>query len=253
LFAGRPTNHEAAIRAYAGARGIARQARADNSRAREPISDQVDYRGVKIGMVGGQPVEVVYSLPANRGMLIQLPGHNPTLTKKQTRRATRRRFRNKLLYMEVVNAAADLGIELGPEIKSIPDAVMTIFRRTHALWLHAASQVDRLDPEADPGVEDSLWTLRYDENGNRIIELSKWIQYEQALRSELFEQAMQMSHLKLDERMVQVEETTLAILGRALQAAMQKAQVPEDLRKTIGSNLRTELAIIDGNAEEVAA
>jgi hypothetical protein len=165
----------------------------------------------------------------------------------------RRRHRNRVLYMEVVAASAELGIELGPEIKSIPDIVMKVFRRTHALWLHAASEVDRLDSDKRPGEPDSIWTLRYDENGNRIVELSKWVQYEQTLRNELFEQAMAMSHLKLDERLIAVEEATLAILGRALQAAMAKSDVPEDMRKVIGSNLRQELAVIDGSATELAA
>lgn len=170
-----------------------------------------------------------------------------------TRRATKRRQRNRVLYQEVVATAADLGIELGSHITSIPEVVMRVFRRTHALWIHAATEVDRLDADAEPGTRDSLWTLRYDENGNRIVELSKWIQYEQALREELFEQAMQMSHLKLDERMVNIEERTLNLLGHALMAAAEASGLDEGQRRLLGSNLRHQLGLIEGTATEVVA
>jgi hypothetical protein len=156
-------------------------------------------------------------------------------------------------YHDVIEAAGDMGIELGPEINSIPEIVMTVFRRTHALWLHAASEVDRLDPDKTPGLPGSLWTIRYDESGNRIVEQSKWILAEKALREELFDQAMRMSHLKLDERLVAVEEATLSLIAAALATAVSKADIPEDTQRAIGKYFREELQTIDGTATATGA
>jgi hypothetical protein len=166
---------------------------------------------------------------------------------------SKRRRRNRMMYHEVIAAAEEVGIELGGSVRSLPDIVMTIFRRTHALWKHAASVVDQLDPDADPGLPDSIWTIRFDENGNRIVELSKWVEYETRLREEVFDQAMRMSHLKIDERMVRVEETQLAILQVAITKALAATQgMNEELRRELGRNLRSELSLIEGEAELVS-
>ena len=149
------------------------------------------------------------------------------------------------MYHEAVSLAADLGIELAaPE--PVADVMEKVFRRTHALWLHAATEVDRLDPDAPAGKPDSLWTYKFDENGNKIVEPSKWIQMESALRQELFEQAAVATKLNLDEAHVRIEGAKLELLARALSAAVKKADVPEDMQRRIGAALRQELATIEG-------
>lgn len=167
----------------------------------------------------------------------------------ETRKSKRRRARNRLMYQEAISFASELGIELAPS-EPIPDVMEKIFRRTHALWLHAATEVDRLDPDAPAGDQDSIWTYKYDENGNKIVGPSRWIQLENALRSELFEQAAVATKLNLDEAHVRVEAAKLEVLSTALRNAVKAAGVPEELQRKIGAALRSELAIIEGQISD---
>lgn len=175
----------------------------------------------------------------------------PSQTKGQIRQAKRRRRRNAKLYHEAVALAGDLGMELGKNPGTIPEVLEKVFRRTHALWAHAASQVDNLSSTANPGTKNSLWALKYDEQGNRIVEPSKWVMLETALREELFEQGARMTQLNLDARRVKIEETQLEMLSRALALAAKRANLSDEQQRDLGSALRTELAIIEGTTSEL--
>lgn len=173
-------------------------------------------------------------------------GHKQSVaTKSQVKRARKRRLRNRAMYHEAMSMAQDLGIELAAPAP-VADVLEKVFRRTHALWQHAATEVDRLDPDAAPGAKDSLWTYRWDDVGNKIVEPSKWVQYENVLRQELFEQAAVAQKLNLDEARVRIEAAQLEILRNAIRNAAKAAKLPEDMQRKLGAALRSELAVIEG-------
>lgn len=171
------------------------------------------------------------------------------LTKGQIRRSQKRRARNKAMYHEMVKLAAEQGIELADPIPTT-DLLEKVFRRTHALWIHAATEVDRLDPDAPAGKPGSLWTYKIDENGNKIVEPSKWVQYENALRQELFEQAAMAQKLNLDEAKVRIEAAQLQLLGQALKNAAKRTGLDDETQRQLGANLRRELSVIEGTAHD---
>lgn len=181
-------------------------------------------------------------------------GRRPTLTKGQIRRAKQRRMRNARHYHEALALAGELGIELGENPGQIPDVMERIFRRVHALWKFAASQVDLLDHTAAPGAKNSLWYRHYDDNGNVIYSPSKWVEMERALREELFEMGSRMTQLNIDTRHVMVEEKQLDLLSRALATAAAAAGLSDEQKRNLGSALRTELAVLEGRvSDEVTA
>lgn len=134
----------------------------------------------------------------------------------------------------------------------LPDALDKIFRRTHALWHHAATVVDKLSTSAPPGAKNSIWTYKWDENGNKIVEPSKWVAYESALRKEVFEQAAIMQKLNIDEARVRIEQAQLDLLAQALKNAARKANLDDQQQRSLGAALREELSIIEGTAEEIS-
>lgn len=177
----------------------------------------------------------------------------PAMTKGQLSRMKKRRQRNRVLYHEAVALAADLGVETGERVSSIPDILMKVFERTHALWLTIATAVDNLDADAKPGAPNSLWHKALDEQGNWIYSPAKEVQLEQTLREELFDQGVRLSQLNIDSRAVRVEEVKLELLARALDNAVKQVGLPEKQRKELGAALRSELHVLEGTAEEVPA
>lgn len=176
-------------------------------------------------------------------------GRRQPLTLTQTNRQKTRRKRNKVMYAEAMRFAQQLGIELAPH-EPVTEILKKTFARTHALWQHAAAEVDMLDADAPAGKKDSIWTWRWDEQGNKLVEPQKWIKLEAELRTELFQQAAMMQKLNIDEAAVRVEQAKLDVLSQALRSAVKKAGVPEDMQRAIGAALRAELMTIEGTAHD---
>lgn len=177
-------------------------------------------------------------------------GHKRTPpTKLETAKSRKRRMRNREMYAEAMRFAEQLDITLASD-DNVSNIIIKIIQRTHALWLHAASKTDELDPELKPGEPNSIFTYRFDEQGNKLIEPSKWVAYEKELRQELFSQVALAQKLNIDEAAVRVEAAKLDLLSRALRNSMKKAQVPDEMQRRIGSALREELTILEGTAHD---
>lgn len=178
-------------------------------------------------------------------------GHKQQVaTKSDLKRARKRRMRNRAMYHEAMAMASELDIQLAPSTP-VADVLEKVFRRTHALWQYAATIVDQLDPDAPPGQKGSLWVHKFDESGNKLVVPSMWVEYENILRSELFEQAAVAQKLNLDEARVRIEAAQLQVLSTALRNATKKAGVPDEMQRKIGAALREELAVIEGTAHEI--
>lgn len=189
--------------------------------------------------------------PATGPQAIDSPHRRkPALTKGQLSRMRKKRKRNSVLYHEAVALAAELGVETGPKITSIPDILMMVFERTHALWLAAATAVDQLDADAAPGEPNSPWYKSLDEQGNWEYQPAKEIELERVLREELFDQGVRLSQLNIDDRAVRVQEIQLEILGAALSKAVARSNLTEDQRRELGGHLREELSLIEGTAKD---
>lgn len=180
-------------------------------------------------------------------------GHKQEVaTKSQIKHARKRRLRNRAMYHEAMAMAQELDIQLAPSTP-VADVLEKVFRRTHALWQYAAQQVDMLDPDAKPSTKGSLWVYKFDESGNRLVVPSMWVEYENVLRTELFEQAAVAQKLNLDEARLRIDAAQLAVLSQAIRNAAKKAQLPDEMQRKLGSALREELATIEGTAEEAKA
>lgn len=158
-------------------------------------------------------------------------------------------MRNREMYAEAMRFAEQLDITLAPD-DNVSNIIIKIIQRTHALWLHAASKTDELNPDLKPGEPGSIFTYRFDEQGNKLIEPSKWVAYEKELRQELFSQVALAQKLNIDEAAVRVEAAKLDLLSRALRNSMKKAQVPDEMQRRIGSALREELIVLEGTAHD---
>lgn len=177
-------------------------------------------------------------------------GHKRTPpTKLETAKSRKRRMRNREMYAEAMRFAEQLDITLAPD-DNVSNIIIKIIQRTHALWLHAASKTDELNPDLKPGEPGSIFTYRFDEQGNKLIEPSKWVAYEKELRQELFSQVALAQKLNIDEAAVRVEAAKLDLLSRALRNSMKKAQVPDEMQRRIGSALREELIVLEGTAHD---
>jgi hypothetical protein len=178
---------------------------------------------------------------------------NRVISKRGLERARKRRELNHENMQEALQAASEAGVELGPHPGSIYDVMERTLQRTHTLWLFAAAQVDKLDPDLPPNSKrdsKSLWWQSYDRQGNLIITPSKWPALEATLRTELFEQAVRMGALDIDSKKLQVQTQILDLLGRALSNAAAKAKLPEAQRRALGAALREELEPFSANAPD---
>lgn len=181
-----------------------------------------------------------------------MAGRSPALDPQRSRRAANRKKRNSKSYRAAVALANDLEITIAPPMP-IADVMELVYRRTHALWQFAASQADKLDATLPDGKANAIWQIQYDAQGNSLRVPHKWIEYERALREELWEQSTDLQSLNIDERRVRIEEAQMEILGRALTLAAQDAGLDAATQQTLGSHLRqrlTELAppAIEGTA-----
>lgn len=166
------------------------------------------------------------------------------VSKRGLDRRRKQRELRKANMAEALAEAQSVGIALGEHPGTIYDVMEKVFIRTHALFMFTARKVDELDPNAKPTTNrdgDSLWWQSYDRQGNLVISPSKWPALEKTLREELFDQAIRMGALNIDERKVNIQQQILDILSRALSNAAAAAKLPEDQRRALGAALRAEL------------
>lgn len=167
---------------------------------------------------------------------------------KAHQRNTKRRARTRKIVAELVEEAKlyEASDDLHRDTTSVIEAMQLMLDRGMALYRLSAKEADKL-------TLDEMWSESEDEIGNTVIVPSKWVQFEAAMRSEVFEMAARMQGLNVDERLVKIEEAKVELLGRALQAAARAIGLDEDKQKELGAALRDELATVEGTATEVSA
>lgn len=170
-----------------------------------------------------------------------MAGRQKALSPQRSKRAMNRKKRNSKSYRAAVALANEFEVSIAPPMP-IADVMELVYRRTHALWQFAASQADQLDATLPDGKPGAIWQIQFDAQGNPLRVPNKWIEYERALREELWEQSTDLTSLDIDERRVRIEEAQMEILGRALTQAAKDTGLDQATQKLLGSNLRKHLA-----------
>lgn len=143
-----------------------------------------------------------------------------------------RRLMNAALH------AAKLASEADPLPTVDPaTALQEIVNRLTARWRHACQQVDELGP-GQLTVMTAFGPIDHE-----------WIRAEQYLADRLARVCIEVERVGLAERMVALEESKAQLFVRALQAAAADVGIPRDKVKALGPALRTQLDIIQGNAQ----
>lgn len=154
----------------------------------------------------------------------------------QRNRIRARRTKTRKLVAELVEEAKvyEASDNLYRDTTNVLEAMELVLDRAMDLWRIALKQADKL-------TLDEFWVTKVDAQGNRIAEPNKWLQYDAALRSEIFEMAARMQGLNIDERRARVQEAQMELLGRALQQAAANAGLTEEQQRNLGAALRKEL------------
>lgn len=166
----------------------------------------------------------------------------------------RRRVANKLRAHKEELIARAVPIEDLPDVDP-GEAMQMLINRVTFLLRAAAAESERLKPglaknQSKGEMEHEQW-ISYDEQGNVVVAANYWIERESELRKELFHLTEKAQVLGLSERRTRVQETQMAMLGEALQAACVAAGLSQNTQRRLGSALRTELATIEGTAVEL--
>lgn len=143
----------------------------------------------------------------------------------------------------------------GMAIENLPEAdpadtMQLLINRCTLLWRAAAAEVDALEPGLAPNQCDNgheLWAS-WDDNSNLVVTANFWVEMEKRLRDELKALTESAQRLGLAERRTRVAEGQLQILGEALKRACDKLGLPPEQQRLLGTELRSELAVIEGKA-----
>lgn len=140
--------------------------------------------------------------------------------------------------------------------------------------LHAAREESRRfaeehpSPHVDPGealqwivnrVFDMLKHAAHEADSLRDDELevmtafgpvaNHWLRLEADLRQELGTLAVNVERVGLAERMVRLEEAKVALINRAMMAALREVGVPQRKLKELGPAFRRNLQVLQGGGE----
>jgi hypothetical protein len=160
------------------------------------------------------------------------------------KRIERRKRRTRKLVGELVEEARAYDMDdLYKTTTGVVEAMELVLDRAMQYWRLAVKESDKLD-------QDELWVNYIDGNGNVRAEPNKWVQWDQALRSEIFEMAARMQGLNIDERRAKIQEAQTEILGRALQAAAAAIGLQPEQQKALGGALREQLTLITSEPQQ---
>jgi hypothetical protein len=180
--------------------------------------------------------------------------HFRTMTTVALRRdsAKQRKKARNLIRHKLDLVARAVPIEDLPEADAT-ETMQMVINRTNLLWRAAAAEVDRLKPgvakEQTDQIKYELWRS-YDEQGNSVLLLNPWVEEERKLRDELRRITEAAQKLGLGERRARVAEGQLQMLGEALRLACKSVGLDDEMRRSLGAALRTELSTIEGRLPE---
>lgn len=143
-----------------------------------------------------------------------------------------------MVYREIIESLGEEGMTLVGDV-TIPDALQEILGRAVSHMRIAATQVDKLRPS-------ELWAYKFDAQGNRLVEPSKWLRAETAARKEVMEIAGRMAQLDIDGRRVAVEEAEALFITRFLDAVLDGLNLTDEQRGLLGPALDNAMPLIEG-------
>lgn len=143
-----------------------------------------------------------------------------------------------MVYAELVEEFAAVGMTI-PRAITIADALQEVLGRAVAHMRIAATEVDRLKPT-------DLWAYKFDAQGNRLVEPSKWLRAETVARKEVLEIASRMAQLDIDGRRVAVEEAEALFITRFLDAVLDQLNLTDEQRGLLGPALDNAMPLIEG-------